>query len=523
VLACCKGWDGDAVCVTTDWILADNDVLGTICQGTWQDWKRLPFEHSTTFLYGIAPISGKNSDFSPPHWHMLDILPYLHFILIFLNNDFCGGFSMKIKALNGFKDIIPGEVELWRRLEDHARDIFARFNFSEIRMPIMEKTELFARSIGEATDIVEKEMYTFVDKQITMRPEGTASLLRAYIQHGLHIKKPVQRLFTIGPMFRHERPQKGRLRQFHQMDAEVLGTPNPRVDAEIMAMGAMLIEDLGIHVTLELNSLGCPVCRPGFRKTLLAFIEERKEALCDDCARRSKTNPLRVLDCKNPKCREQVEEAPSIQDHLCDECSDHFDAVQQGLQQLGVKYSLNKFMVRGLDYYTRTTFEFITKDLGAQAAVGAGGRYDGLVEKLGGPKVPGIGFAIGMERLILLLQQKEEKIKSSTVDIFVAGLGEKASEFAFPLAHSLRQKGMQVAMDHEGRSLKSQMKQANKVNASYVLIIGDNELEQGQAVLKNMATQEQQNYPMSSEPGAILSTLLEKTIQTGTFITTEEL
>ena len=416
---------------------------------------------------------------------------------------------MKIKALNGFKDIVPGEVELWQKVENTARDIFSRFNFSEIRMPILEKTELFARSIGEATDIVEKEMYTFVDKQITMRPEATASLLRAYIQHGLHVQKPVQRLFTIGPMFRHERPQKGRLRQFHQMDVEVLGTPNPRVDAEIMAMGAMLLEALGVTVSLEMNSLGCPVCRPGFRETLLAFIEDRKEALCDDCARRSKTNPLRVLDCKNPKCREQVEEAPSIQEHLCDECDEHFTAVQNGLQQLGVQYSLNKFMVRGLDYYTRTTFEFITEDLGAQAAVGAGGRYAGLVEKLGGPKVPGIGFALGIERLVLLLQQKEEKIDSSTIDIFVAGLGEKASEFAFPLVHTLRQKGLQVAMDHEGRSLKSQMKQANKLNARYVLIIGENELEQGQAVLRNMETQEQQDIAINADDNKMVSLLLQ--------------
>ncbi|HIP40855.1 MAG TPA: histidine--tRNA ligase [Desulfocapsa sulfexigens] len=418
---------------------------------------------------------------------------------------------MKISALNGFKDIIPGEVELWQHVENVARDIFSRFNFSEIRMPILEKTDLFARSIGEATDIVEKEMYTFIDKQITMRPEATASLLRAYIQHGLHVQKPVQRLFTIGPMFRHERPQKGRLRQFHQMDVEVLGTPNPRVDAELMAMGAMFLEKLGVTVSLEMNSLGCPACRPGFRETLLAFIEERKDKLCDDCVRRSTTNPLRVLDCKNPKCREQVEEAPSIQEHLCDDCAEHFTSVQKGLDQLKVDYSLNKFMVRGLDYYTRTTFEFITKDLGAQAAVGAGGRYDGLVEKLGGPKVPGIGFALGMERLVLLLQQKEEqKTDNSKIDIFVAGLGEKASEFVFPLVHILRQQGLQTAMDHEGRSLKSQMKQANKLNAGYVLIIGENELEQGQAVLRNMATQEQQEITIDSDNMKMASLLMKK-------------
>jgi len=415
---------------------------------------------------------------------------------------------VKIMALNGFKDIVPSEVELWRKVENTGRDIFSRFNFSEIRMPILEKTDLFARSIGEATDIVEKEMYTFVDKQITMRPEATASLIRAYIQHGLYVQKPVQRLFTIGPMFRHERPQKGRLRQFHQMDVEVLGTPNPRVDAELMAMGAMLLEELGIPVSLEMNSLGCPVCRPGFRETLLAFIADRKNELCDDCNRRSTTNPLRVLDCKNPKCREQVEEAPSIQKHLCNDCDEHFASVQKGLDNLNVQYSLNKFMVRGLDYYTRTTFEFITGDLGAQAAVGAGGRYDGLVEKLGGPKVPGIGFALGMERLVLLLQQQEVKIDSAKVDLFVAGLGEKASEFAFPLAHTLRQNSLNIAMDYEGRSLKSQMKQANKLNARFVLIIGENELEQGHAVLKNMQTQEQQDIEIHYDNKEIASSLL---------------
>lgn len=414
---------------------------------------------------------------------------------------------MKISALNGFKDIVPGEVELWQHVEDVARDIFARFHFSEIRMPILEKTELFARSIGESTDIVEKEMYTFVDKQITMRPEATASLLRAYIQHGLHVQKPVQRLFTIGPMFRHERPQKGRLRQFHQMDVEVLGAANPRVDAELMGLGSMLLEELGISVSLEMNSLGCSVCRPGFRETLLSFITERLEHLCDDCKRRSSTNPLRVLDCKNPKCREQVEEAPSIQEHLCEDCDTHFAAVQKNLQQLGVQYSLNKFMVRGLDYYTRTTFEFITGDLGAQAAVGAGGRYDGLIEQLGGPKnIPGIGFALGMERLVLLLQQQvQEQSTGNGVDLFIAGVGEKASEFAFPLVHVMRKNKITAVMDHEGRSLKSQMKQANKVGAAWVLIVGEDELAQGQLVLRNMETKEQQEIASSS----LIAELLE--------------
>jgi len=407
---------------------------------------------------------------------------------------------LKIKALKGFKDILPDDVILWKYVEDAARDIFQRFSFVEIRLPILEKTELFSRSIGEATDIVEKEMYTFVDKQVTMRPEATASLIRAYIEHGLHVHKPVQRLFTIGPMFRHERPQKGRLRQFHQMDVEVLGSENPLVDAELMAMAATLFAELNISVSLELNSLGCPQCRPAYRARLLSFIESRLDALCEDCRRRSTTNPLRILDCKKDNCRQQVEDAPSVLAHLCPGCDAHFEAVQNGLQQLSVDYSLNKFMVRGLDYYCRTTFEFVTSDLGAQSAVCAGGRYDGLIEKLGGPKKSaGIGFAMGIERLVLLMQQQEKSaVASPDLDLFVIGLGDKGGELGYGLVHEIRKEGRRVAMDHEGRSLKSQMKQANKAGSRYVLIIGDDELASGKGVLKNMATQQQQNVELDS-------------------------
>ncbi len=406
---------------------------------------------------------------------------------------------LKIKALKGFKDILPGELNLWKYVEDSARDVFHRFNFSEIRLPILEQTELFARSIGEDTDIVEKEMYTFVDKQVTMRPEATASLIRAYIEHGLYIQKPVQRLFTIGPMFRHERPQKGRLRQFHQMDIEILGSENPLVDAELIAMGAMLFSELGISVNLELNSLGCPQCRPAYRSRLLSFIESCLDTLCEDCKRRSTTNPLRVLDCKNSHCREQVEEAPSILEHLCSDCESHFSHVQEGLQQLDIEYSLNKFMVRGLDYYCRTTFEFVTTDLGAQSAVCAGGRYDGLIEKLGGPKKgPGIGFAMGLERMVLLMLQQENGISTeSDMELFVIGLGEKGEQLGYGLVHEMRNQKCRVAMDHEGRSLKSQMKQANKAGAKYVLIVGDDEIENGKGVLKNMATEQQQDVDLT--------------------------
>lgn len=399
---------------------------------------------------------------------------------------------MKVKALKGFKDILPGEVELWQHVEDVTRSIFRRHNFSEIRMPILEQTDLFKRSIGEDTDIVEKEMYTFVDKGVTMRPEATASLIRSYIEHSLHVVKPVQRLFTIGPMFRHERPQKGRLRQFHQMDIEVLGSLSPLVDAELMAMATMVFKELEIHVRLEINSLGCSECRPAYRKNLIEFIEGCFDELCDNCKRRSKTNPLRVLDCKNETCREKVESAPSILEHLCGDCSDHFGSVRSTLESLDVEFSLNKFMVRGLDYYCRTTFEFITDDLGAQSAVCAGGRYDGLVEKLGGTKgTPGIGFAMGMERLVLLVQQQEKEIVADELDVFIVGLGEDPVHLASQLSWQLRLAGVSVALDYEGRSLKAQMKLANKLGAVNTLIIGENELEAGRAPLKNMKTQEQ--------------------------------
>ncbi len=414
---------------------------------------------------------------------------------------------MKVKALKGFKDILPGDVELWQHVEDVTRSIFRRHNFSEIRMPILEQTELFKRSIGEDTDIVEKEMYTFVDKGVTMRPEATASLIRAYIEHSLHLIKPVQRLFTIGPMFRHERPQKGRLRQFHQMDIEVLGSESPMVDAELMAMAAMVFKELGIDVRLEINSLGCPECRPAYRKTLIEFIEGCFDELCDDCKRRSKTNPLRVLDCKNKTCRAKVESAPSILEHLCGECSDHFSTVRATLDRLDVEFNLNKFMVRGLDYYCRTTFEFITDDLGAQSAVCAGGRYDGLVEKLGGAKgTPGIGFAMGMERLVLLIQQQEKEVTTDELDLFIVGLGERPIQLAGKLSQQLRFAGVSVALDYEGRSLKAQMKLANKLGAANTLIIGENELETGKAPLKNMKAQEQVDVGLNSEE---IKTLLQ--------------
>jgi len=404
---------------------------------------------------------------------------------------------LKIKAINGFKDILPDEVTIWQNIETTARDIFRRFGMREIRLPILEKTELFARSIGEATDIVEKEMYTFIDKGITMRPEATASLLRAYIEHGLHVQQPIQRLFTIGPMFRHERPQKGRQRQFHQIDTEIIGAMEPQVDAELMAMGQLLLTELGLTVSLEVNSLGCPKCRPAFRTSLVQHLNERMDGLCGDCKRRTTSNPLRVLDCKNRDCKAVAQDAPSILDSLCSDCDNHFAAVQEQLDLLGVTYKLNRFMVRGLDYYTRTTFEFLTGDLGAQSAVAAGGRYDGLIEQLGGPKnMPGIGFAMGIERLTLLMQLKNDVTVANQSDIFIAALGEAAIAYSGPLVHQLRRLGLQAAMDYSNRSLKAQMKQAGRAGARFTFIIGDQEIEQQEGVLRNMENKKQEPFAL---------------------------
>ncbi len=413
---------------------------------------------------------------------------------------FCRNQAMTtLQAINGFKDILPDQIHLWQRLESCAAGICRRFGLREIRTPILEKTELFVRSIGEATDVVEKEMYTFADKGLTMRPEATASIMRAFIEHGMHVQQPVQRFYTLGPMFRHERPQKGRLRQFHQFDAEIIGPVEPEQDAELIAMGHMLFHELGVDVSLELNSMGCPRCRPAFRQMLIERLAGVQDQLCEDCRRRLHTNPLRVLDCKKPGCRALVADAPSIQDALCDECRAHFAAVRETLEMLGIPYNLNRFMVRGLDYYTRTTFEFVTDRLGAQSAVGGGGRYDGLIAELGGPEVAGIGFAIGMERLILLMEQNEQAAGSGDTDLYLAALGPEALRHCTLLAQLLRQKGLHVAIDYSGRSLKGQMKIADRLQARYTLIVGGQEWERKEAILRDMRTQEQRPFSLAGD------------------------
>jgi histidyl-tRNA synthetase len=403
---------------------------------------------------------------------------------------------MKVSAIKGFSDIFPGEVETWQFVEQTARQVFAVYNFFEIRIPVLEKTELFSRSLGETTDVVEKEMYTFADQDakgssLTLRPEGTAGVVRAYVESEMYKSEPVRKLYYMGPMFRRERPQKGRMRQFHQIGAEALGRGDPFIDAEILLLLRDFFLRAGVQgAALQLNSLGCARCRPVYRQKLLAFLKQKEDSLCDNCRRRMERNPLRVLDCKVPGCIEATREAPSILESLCAECQEHFNTVQRLLTETQVAYVLNPRMVRGLDYYCRTTFEWTSDQLGSQNAIAAGGRYDGLVEELGGPSIPGVGFAMGVERLTLLLRGNESG-KGIGPKLYIAWVGSKARDWVFPLVHRLRQKGLSVEMEAEERSLKSQMRRADKLKAHSVLIVGDDELQRGRALLRDMASKEQ--------------------------------
>lgn len=406
---------------------------------------------------------------------------------------------MAIKALRGFVDVLPQATCRWRVLESSAHQILNTFGFSEIRLPLLERAELFARSIGEETDIVEKEMYTFADRSgdlVTLRPEATASIARAYIEHKLYASDPIAKLYTIGPMFRHERPQKGRLRQFHQINAEVFGISHPSIDAELMAIVIYYLDRVGaVDYRLEVNSLGCPDCRPPYRERLLNYLKRHISSLCPDCRRRLEKNPLRAFDCKISTCQEVMASAPLVSDSLCPACTEHFSAVRGYLEILGVPYEVNKRMVRGLDYYTKTAFEVVAVGLGAQNAVAAGGRYDQLVAELGGPDVPGIGFAIGVERLLLITP---ETAAPSGVQIFIAPLGEEARREAIRISHQLNREGVKTMIDYEGRSLKAQLRRANKYGARYVLIIGEDELKQGTVTWRDMSLQSQQPIPFPS-------------------------
>ena len=407
--------------------------------------------------------------------------------------------KIEIKAIRGFSDILPDQIGKWQFVETAAREVFEGFGFTEIRIPIVERTELFTRGIGEATDIVEKEMYSFTDRSgnsLTLRPEATASLARAYLEHQMYAFDPVAKLYTIGPMFRYERPQKGRYRQFYQIDAEVFGVENPVVDAQVIIMLIRFLGKVGLeNLELQINTLGCRSCRPGYREELRNFLTKKSFGLCEDCQRRLQINPLRIFDCKVETCQEAIADAPKVIAFICPECQGHFDRVKEYLQMAGLSYALNPRMVRGLDYYTRTAFEVVSYQLGSQNAVTGGGRYDNLFQEIGGLDVPGIGFAIGMERLISLLPDKKEFVQSP--HLFVAALGEEGFKEAYRLVNQLHLQGIRAELDYERKSLKSQMRRANKLKTRYTLILGEEELMRGKAVLRDMEGQSQEEIPMS--------------------------
>lgn len=410
---------------------------------------------------------------------------------------------MKTRSIRGFKDILPDAVKRWHHIEQAAKEAFERYGFSEIRFPEIEFTDLFARSIGTTTDIVEKEMYTFTDldgSSITLRPEGTAGVVRAFIQHSMHLKSPVTKLYYIGTMFRHERPQKGRYRGFSQIGAEYFGSSAPYSDVELISMLWNFLKDIGLTQTLqlEISSLGDETSRPAYRELLVEYLTSHSGRLCPDCRRRLETNPLRILDCKNETCIKIAAGAPSILDSLSTESSEHFEAVRGGLALLGIPFVVNPRIVRGLDYYTRTVFEITSGELGAQNSVAAGGRYDGLVENLGGISTPATGFALGMERLIILHEKLFPDGFRNEVNAFVAHIGEQSRQKAFVLAHTLREQGMSVEIDYEVKSLKSQLKRANKLGVKYTLIIGEDELKKGTVIVRDMELSEEKEVEMEN-------------------------
>jgi histidyl-tRNA synthetase len=403
----------------------------------------------------------------------------------------------KIQTLRGFRDISGEEIDKFRIIEQVSRKYFELLGLTEIEVPVLEKTELFVRSIGDATDIVEKEMFTFTDlggDSVTLRPEATAGVVRAYLQAGLYAKERVSKLFTIGPMFRHEKPQKGRFREFHQIDVEVFGSSDALIDAEILWMISLILGELKISGhNVEVNSVGCPQCREDFRGKIIGYFEGKKDELCDDCLRRLYRNPLRIFDCKHAHCTDVSRQSPFLFDSLCGSCRDHFDAFLSYLKEFGVAVTVNKRLVRGLDYYTKTVFEFTSGDLGAQQAFIAGGRYDNLVEEMGGPKTPGTGFAIGVERLAMLSGNVAAIEKPV---YYFAYVGERAKKFVVPVLNAFVSSGISLRYDYEGKSLKSQMRYADSLKADYVLILGDDEIDRGVVTLRNMKTKSQWEIPL---------------------------
>lgn len=404
---------------------------------------------------------------------------------------------MLTNAPRGTKDILPDTVGEWTYVESKIRELCARYGFEEIRTPVFEHTELFHRGIGEGTDVVDKEMYTFKDRgdrSITLRPENTASAVRAYLQNKLYGDSSLVKLFYIGSMFRYDRPQAGRMREFHQFGVEALGEENPMVDAEVIMTAVDFLKSLGLQdLKLSLNSVGCPHCRPKYREVLQDYFRDKLDDLCEDCRDRFERSPLRILDCKTDAGKPYMADAPKITDCLCEECQEHFQKVQQYLSDAGIAFTLDSRLVRGLDYYTKTAFEIQYAPLGAQSAVAGGGRYDGLIEEIGGKPTPAVGFATGLERVLLALEKQNlipEQEKKT--DAYVVALGEGAQGPAFKLLTRLRHAGLKAGMDYAGRSMKAQMKQANKANARFALIIGEEEVKESCVMLKDMEKSEQQ-------------------------------
>mgnify|MGYP002672955741 FL=1 len=400
------------------------------------------------------------------------------------------------KKIKGTEDVLPKDSYRWQFVEDVMRKESASYGFKEIRTPVFEHTELFARGVGQTTDVVQKEMYTFDTKggeSVTLRPEGTAGAARAVLEHGLvNDSLPIKASYFVS-CYRYEKPQAGRLREFHQFGLECYGTQSPVADAELICAAQSIFDRLGIkQLRLEINSIGCPTCRAEYHKALKEYFYGYKDELCETCNSRLEKNPMRILDCKSPVCSKIAQGAPKITDYLCDECKEHFASVQKYLDATGVEYTVNPTIVRGLDYYTKTVFEFVTDFIGAQGTVCGGGRYDGLIEELGGKHLPSLGFAMGIERLLMLMDKQGIEIpKPSTCDLYVAVMGESASLKSFEIIKAVRSCGLIAETDIVGRGLRAQMKYADKIGAKFSMVLGDNEIEQGKAVIKNMSSGEQ--------------------------------
>ena len=399
-------------------------------------------------------------------------------------------------AIKGTQDALPKESYKWQYIEKVVKSVAQEFDFKEIRTPVFEKTELFQRGVGDTTDVVQKEMYTFEDKgkrSITLRPEGTAGAIRSILEHGLFNDALPIKAYYITSCYRYEKPQAGRLREFHQFGVECVGAKSPVADAEVIMLGKSVLERLGIkNISLEINSIGCPECRAKYTEALKEYFSKYKNDLCETCLSRLERNPMRILDCKSHICSKIAQDAPVILDYLCDECKEHFEKVKNYLTSANVEFTVNPKIVRGLDYYTKTVFEFITTEIGAQGAVCAGGRYDGLAEELGGPSLPSLGFAMGLERALLLMEKQGCSFpQDSVADIYIAPMGEMAQATAIKLCKTVREEGFSAVTDYSGRGLKAQMKYANKIGAKFSMVIGDNEIESGKATLKNMLSGEE--------------------------------